>query len=98
MEGSLWQRNEQIHRRVIFDEESRQELQESIIGTENHMLSMIGKNDFQPSRDELKAADDLVRGWMDQWYEKLKNETIHYPSMSLYGQFWKYTNEREALF
>ncbi len=98
MEGSLWQRNEQIHRRVIFNEESRQELQESIIGTENHMLSIIGKNDFQPSRNDLKAADDLVSGWMDQWYEKLKNEAIHYPSMSLYGQFWKYTNEREAMF
>ena len=96
VDGSLWQRNEHIHRRVLFKEEERQELQESIAQTENQLLGMVEKNYFQPSPDDLKAADDLVKGWMDRWYEKLKNEVIHYPALSLYGQFWKYTNEREG--
>lgn len=96
VEGSLWQQGEHIHRRVIFKEEDRHEIQESIAQTENQMLAMTGKNDFQPSSDDLRAADDLVRDWMEHWHEKYKNEVIHYPALSLYGQFWKIRNEREG--
>jgi len=96
LDGSLWQRGEHIHRGIIFKEEDRHELQGSIAQTENQMLGIMGKNGFQPSPDDLMAADGLVKDWMNYWYEKYKNEKIHYPVFSLHSQFWKYINEREG--
>lgn len=98
VEGSLWRKNEHVHRRLLFLEEERQEFQEALADAENRMLAVIGKNYFRPSADDLHAADGLARQWTDRWCEKYKTEAFHYPRFSVYGRFWRRANERDGFF
>ncbi len=92
VDGSLWQKNEHIHRRLIFMDKKRQILQESIAQTENEMISVFENDNFEIFRQDMEKADDIVREWMERWYQEYRNHTFHYPSMNLYGGFWKRTN------
>ena len=97
VDGSIWQKNEHIHRRIIFMDEERQKLQESIAHTENEMLSIFEQSDFQMSDKAFKIADGIINNWFKLWYEKYRNQAIYYPSMSMYGRFWRKTNEVDGL-
>jgi secernin len=96
VDGSLWQRNEYIHRRLIFMDKKRHVLQESIARTENEMLSVFEEKEFEPSKDDMIKADDIVRKWTDRCFYEYRHHTFHYPSMSLYGSFWKKTNRQDG--
>jgi hypothetical protein len=96
VDGSLWQRNEYIHRRLIFMDKKRHVLQESIARTENEMLSVFEEKKFEPSKDDMIKADDIVRKWTDRCFHEYRHHTFHYPSMSLYGRFWKKMNRQDG--
>jgi dipeptidase len=96
VDGSLWQRNEYIHRRLIFMDKKRHVLQESIAHTENEMLSVFEEKEFEPSKDDMLKADDIVRKWTDRCFHEYRHHTFHYPSMSLYGSFWKKMNRQNG--
>ena len=98
VEDSLWQKNEHIHRRIIFMDKERNELQESITETENEMLSIFENSDFQVSETDFVRADNIVKGWIDHWFDVYKNQSIYYPSVSLYSRFWKRTNRFDGFF
>ena len=95
-DGSIWQKNEYVHRRLIFMDKKRQVLQESIAQTENDMLAVFEAKDCAVDIDDLKKADKIVRKWMNRWYQEYRNHTFHYPSMSRYGRFWKKQNEKDG--
>ena len=96
VEGSLWQNHEYIHRRLIFMDKKRHVLQESIARTENEMLSVFEEKEFMPSREDVINADGIVRKWTDRSFYEYRHHTFHYPSMSLYGRFWKKINAQDG--
>jgi secernin len=96
VEGSLWQRNEYIHRRLIFMDKKRHVLQESIARTENEMLSLFEEKNFGPSKDDMIKTDDIVRKWTDRCFHEYRHHTFHYPSINLYGMFWKKMNAQDG--
>jgi hypothetical protein len=95
--GSLWQNHEYLHRRLIFMDKKRHVLQESIAQTENEMLSVFEEKNFEPSADDMIKADDIVRKWTDRCFHEYRHHTFHYPSMSLYGRFWKKINQQDGI-
>lgn len=96
VDGSLWQRNEHMHRRLIFMDKKRHVLQESLAQTENEMLAVFENKNWAVEAEDLTIADQIVRRWMDLQYQEYRNHTFHYPSWSRYGRFWKKQNERDG--
>ncbi len=96
VDGSLWQKNEHIHRRIIFMDKERNELQESIAQAENELLSIFENSAFQLSKSDLTSADNIVKDWMDHWFDVYKNQSIYYPPINMYGMFWKHTNRSDG--
>lgn len=94
--GSLWQKHEHIHRRLIFMDKKRHLFQESLAPAENHMLSIFENHHYQPDKQAVGKADDIVRNWTEQWYNEYRNHSFHYPFMSPYGRFWKKENEQDG--
>ncbi|HMA86767.1 MAG TPA: C69 family dipeptidase [Desulfosalsimonadaceae bacterium] len=86
IEGSLWVRHEQIHRRLLFDEKGRSELRKTIAPTETAVLST-------PARS---AADRMVRDWEEKMLVEHGSKRVFYPKRSPYAWFWKRANRLDG--
>ncbi|MFP4225627.1 MAG: C69 family dipeptidase [Desulfobacterales bacterium] len=86
VKGSLWARHEHIHRRLLFDEKGRGQLQSTISPTETATLSA-------PSRSE---ADQTVRDWEERVRLKYRHKPVRYPKASAYARFWKRANRLDG--
>ena len=86
IEGSLWARHEQIHRRLLFDEKGRRELRKTIAPTETAMLST----------PDSAEADRIVRDWQEKMLLTHQQKPVAYPKASFYARFWKRENRLDG--
>ncbi len=89
--GSLWQKHDQVHRRLLFLIDERQRVRESIREVENKMIHIFDAKGKVIQFEDIKIADGMVSGLEEQLYQKYKNQPLHYP-ISPYGLYWKWVN------
>jgi secernin len=95
VEGSLWQKHEQVHRRLLFLIDERQRVRESIREVENKMIHIFDAKGEAIQSEDIKIADRMVSGLEEQLYQKYKNQPLHYP-ISPYGLYWKWVNRLDG--
>ena len=86
IDGSLWQRHEYLHRRLLFDRKGREAVQAAIAPAEKKIISAPG----------LPEADRIARDWEEKWLLIYHNQPIQYPKFSAYGCFWKRENRKDG--
>lgn len=94
--GSLWQRHEQVHRRIIFRDTARDKLKKSIAETEKNMLGLFEASGFDMIPAQLEAADRLVSEQEEAWLKEFKNLPFDYPRLSPYALYWRRMNRLDG--
>jgi secernin len=96
VEGSLWQRHEHVHRRLLFLENEHKQVRESIREAENRMIKIFETMDYSVQPEDFRAADRIVSDLEEQLYQKYKHQPFQYPILSPYGIYWKIMNRRDG--
>lgn len=94
VEGSLWQRHEHVHRRVMLGGRGRAALVESRDDAERFLLALLAREDPDPAA--YRAADAVVRVWQEQWVEHFSGRAFRYP-LRPYGLLWRRWNRLDGL-
>ncbi len=97
VDGSLWRRHEEVHRRALFDAEGRRELMASRDRVEAAMLAIFQAPDDPPTPKQIQAADQLAAAWEDEWVERYRDQPCRYPRFSAYARFWKQLNREDSV-
>jgi secernin len=95
VDGSLWQKHEHVHRRLLFLENERQQIRESIQEAENKMIHIFDVKGEAIQSEDIKTAVQIVSDLEEQLYQKYKNQPLHYP-ISPYGLYWKWANRLDG--
>ncbi len=90
--GSLWRRHEEIHRRLIFNKEARDQVKRSIVETEKNILDLFEKSGPDVDASRLQAADRLAADWEEELYQKYKDLPFDYAMLSPYALYWRRMN------
>jgi dipeptidase len=94
--GSLWQRHEHVHRRLLFLEEDRKEVQKQINDVEQRMMAILDHEGKTPTTDDFTSADAIASALDEGLYQKYQGQPCRYPPLSPYGIYWKTMNRRDG--
>lgn len=92
VDGSLWQRFEAIHRRLLFKKEKRRAIRASIANTENEMFTLLTRPETSAGSDPFRAADRRVAEWTEDWILEMRKAAFAPPMFRPYGWFWRRMN------
>lgn len=96
VDGSLWRRHEHVHRRVLFNEEARLRLRQSVHETETRMLAALAASNAVATPSELAEADRITVEAQDQWGREFGRLPLNYPLLHPYGIYWKRMNRLDG--
>lgn len=96
VDGSLWQKHEHIHRRLLFLKNEREQVRESIKEAEKKMVRILETNGDANRFENFKSADRIVFDLEEHLYQKYKNHQFQYPILSPYGIYWKIMNKLDG--
>ncbi len=94
VEGALWHRHEQIHRRVLLDGRDRDALLASRDQAERRLLVLLDRDDPTPA--DYRAADEIVMRWQDHWHDRFAGRPLRYP-LRLHSLFWRRWNRLDGI-
>jgi secernin len=94
--GSLWQRHEQVHRRLIFNRKAREQVQSSSMETEKDILGLFEQSGFDMNAAQLRAADRMAADWEEALYRKYKDLPFDYSMLSPYALYWRRANRLDG--
>lgn len=96
VDGSVWRRHEHVHRRVLFNQEARLHLRQSVHETETRMLAALNGENSAITPENLMAADQITVEAQDQWFREFGRLPLACPSFSPYGIYWKRMNRLDG--
>jgi secernin len=96
VDGSLWQKHEHIHRRLLFLKNEREQVRESIKEAENRMINIFESKNYMMQRDDFRAADRILSDLEEQFFKIYKDQPFQYPILSPYGIYWKLMNRLDG--
>jgi secernin len=96
VDGSLWQKHEHAHRRLLFLKDEREQVRETIREAEKRMIQVFESKNYTIQRDDFRAADRIVSDLEEQLFQKFKSQPFQYPVLSPYGIYWKIMNRQDG--
>lgn len=96
IDGSVWQRHEHVHRRLLFLENERNKVRESIKSAESRIVDIFEKSGYSPTVADLSEADKIASDLEANWHQKYHNNPFNYPTLSPYGIYWKRMNRLDV--
>jgi dipeptidase len=96
VDGSLWQRHEHAHRRLLFLGKERKQVRDSIRDAENGMFKIFEAKNYFIEPDDIKAADQIVSDLEEEFVKQYTNREIQHPMLSPYGLYWKWVNRLDG--
>jgi dipeptidase len=95
VDGSMWQKHEQVHRKLLFSEDERQQIRESIVIAEKKIIEIFESKNYSIQPNDLKDADKILSNVEEQLYQKYANRPFKYP-LSAYGIYWRFMNRLDG--
>lgn len=94
--GSLWERHEHIHRRVILDGHRLPELQESRDRAEKAMLAVFSDPFRQVGREQMQSAGEAAMAWEEEWHAYFCRRPFAYSRFKLHHRYWRRRNSEDG--
>jgi hypothetical protein len=96
VEDSIWQKHEHVHRRLLFLENERNQVRQSIKDAEIKMIDIIEKKNFSVNMEDLAEVDKIASTLESKWHQRYQNDPFNYLAKSLYGFYWKRMNRLDG--
>ncbi len=96
VENSLWQRHEQVHRRLLHLPKERKSFRKNRDLAEQLMLSALDKPFTEITREDFNKADSIAMDWEEQCSLRYDNQPFAYAWLSPYAWYWRYMNKLDG--